>query len=199
MQIVYFIITTILYPALVALASCLGQIRPRRVKIPDLSVPRFFFDALLIGEDRRFYSHYGIDWFTFPTRPFRRKLPGSTLTQQLVKNMYFDQSKWGRNKIRRKIVEAPCAILLERMYSKSEILNLYAAYVWWGNTKGLPSAAQVYFETEYSQLTPVQLIALATALMGPKYCLGSKKRWVQWQYKRCDLLGIPRRAVLVKG
>ena len=84
---------------------------------------------------------------------------GSTLTQQLARNLFLEKQK----KIERKIKEILMAIEIERKYTKTEILELYLNQVYWGhNAYGIESASQMYFGKKSSDLT----LAEAAGLVG---------------------------------
>lgn len=98
-------------------------------------VPQIYVDALIAVEDHRYYQHHGIDYIAI-TRAFIHDLQalefiegGSTITQQLAKNLYFSQEK----KIERKIAEIFMAYKLERELSKKEILELYMNTSYYGD------------------------------------------------------------------
>ena len=111
-------------------------------------LPPYLPKAFIAIEDRRFYSHFGID-------PDRHRAGadanvigaaavqgGSTLTQQLAKNLFLTQERT----IERKIQEAILALWLEHKYSKDQILELYLNRVYFGaGAYGVEAAAQRYF------------------------------------------------------
>jgi penicillin-binding protein 1A len=127
--------------------------------------------ALIATEDERFRSHSGID---IPSL-FRVGIKtialrdhsqggGSTITQQLAKNMYFSFEK----KLERKIAEVFVAFQLEKMYTKDEILSLYCALAYFGqNCYGVKHAAGYYYSTEPHLLSEQQSKELVRALKAP--------------------------------
>lgn len=98
-------------------------------------LPEMYLDAVVAVEDQRFYSHPGIDIFAI-SRALWHDLQamsfvegGSTITQQLAKNVYFTQEK----RIERKIAEVFMAFEIEKQYSKDEILELYLNSIYFGD------------------------------------------------------------------
>ena len=129
-----------------------------------------FVNTLLESEDRRFYSHHGFDIVSF-TRAIAANVAtgsfsqgGSTITQQLAKNMYFSFDK----QIERKVAELLVAFKLESMYSKDEILALYCSVAYFGqNCYGVKHAAGYYYSTEPLLLDETQSKQLVRALKAP--------------------------------
>ena len=105
-------------------------------KTPEFAeLPETYVDAVLSVEDHRFYGHIGIDPIAI-TRAVINDIRagafvegGSTITQQLAKNLYFTQEK----KMERKAAEVFMAFALEKEYSKNEILELYVNTIYFGN------------------------------------------------------------------
>jgi penicillin-binding protein 1A len=112
------------------------------------TLPAHVVNALLATEDRRFFTHFGIDPRGFARAMLRnlreRRLVegGSTLTQQLAKNMFLSADKT----VKRKIQEALLALWLEQKFEKEEILTAYLNRVYFGaGAYGIDSAARTYF------------------------------------------------------
>lgn len=131
-------------------------------KIEEL--PRVYIDAVLAVEDRRFYSHPGIDPLSIgralynDIRAGAYVEGGSTITQQLAKNQYFSQDK----KIVRKIAEMFMAFKIESVLEKDEILELYVNSVFYGNHYYcVADASQGYFGRSPSELSFDQCTLLA--------------------------------------
>ena len=123
-----------------------GEMAGANVALKDL--PPYLPKAFIAIEDRRFYSHFGIDPYGIfraaVTNLLRRGVSqgGSTLTQQLAKNLFLTQERT----FARKLQEAELALWLERKYSKHEILELYLNRVYFGSgAYGVEAAAQRYF------------------------------------------------------
>jgi penicillin-binding protein 1A len=131
-------------------------------------------NALVATEDSRFYNHSGIDFrrlITFPILTlFGKKQGGSTITQQLAKNLFSDLKE--HNAIKRstqKLKEWIIAVELERRYTKQEIVTMYLNRVSFGayNTYGIKSAAHTYFNTTPDKLDPDQAALLVGMVKGP--------------------------------
>jgi monofunctional biosynthetic peptidoglycan transglycosylase len=134
------------------------------------SVPRHVRKAVLIAEDARFYNHAGIDWHevgeSFETNWEEGRIVrgGSTITQQLAKNLYLSTS---RDPIR-KFKELLIAGMLEATLSKKRILELYLNIIEWGRgVFGIEAAAQRYFHKSARQLTREEAARLATVIPSP--------------------------------
>ncbi|HTI59806.1 penicillin-binding protein 1A [Mucilaginibacter sp.] len=131
--------------------------------------------ALVATEDERFYDHSGIDFrrqFTILFLNIFKSQGGSTITQQLAKNLFTEHPS--RNKIVRftqKMKEWITAVNLERRYTKEEIITMYLNKVDFGayNTFGIKSAARTYFNTTPDKLTPDQAAMLIAMINGPGY------------------------------
>jgi len=122
------------------------------------------FEALVATEDHRFYRHWGIDLFRTMSIPYHvlRGDPqgGSTITQQLARNLYNEQI--GREvSVKRKLKEMVTAVQLERRYTKPEILQMYLNTVEFGNNAfGIEAAARTFFGK-----TPAELDTLEAAVL----------------------------------
>jgi penicillin-binding protein 1A len=130
-------------------------------------------NALVATEDKRFYEHSGIDFgrsFTiFLHLLIGQKQGGSTITQQLAKNLFTEKSNNPFVRITQKLQEWITAVKLERHYTKEEILTMYLNTVDFGayNTYGIKSAAHTYFNTTPDKLTPDQAALLIGMVNGP--------------------------------
>jgi len=133
-------------------------------------IPSNLIDAVLATEDRGFYEHWGIQ----PTALIRAVLAnlrvgrtsqgGSTITQQLARNLFLTHERT----ITRKIKEALLTIRLERIYSKDEILAMYFNQIYYGNgAHGAKSAAREYFAKDLSELTLAECALLAAIPANP--------------------------------
>ncbi|MGD8413354.1 MAG: PBP1A family penicillin-binding protein [Candidatus Latescibacterota bacterium] len=136
-----------------------------RALVPLEDIPQYLIDAIVAVEDRKFYSHWGVDIFGI-ARELVTNLKegeivqgGSTITQQLARNL-FDMYE---NTLSRKIKEALLAVRIERAYSKDEILEMYLNQIYFGSgAHGVEAAARVFFGKHASDLT----IGEATLLAG---------------------------------
>ena len=141
-----------------------------RKEIPLAEVPEHVQDAVVAIEDRRFWTHIGIDVRAI-VRALRHNLDvgdviegGSTITQQYVKNAIIGTDRT----LDRKIEEAALAIQVERDHSKEEILEYYLNTVYFGaGAHGIEAAAQVYFGVPASELTVGQGALLAGLVRAP--------------------------------
>ncbi|MCC7413079.1 MAG: penicillin-binding protein 1B [Gammaproteobacteria bacterium] len=142
------------------------------VKVPE--VPPALIDALLAAEDRRFEEHFGVDPVAIGrallsnVRAGRIRQGASTLTQQLVKNLFLSP----RRTLGRKINEALMALLLERRYDKATILQAYLNEVFLGQdgrraVHGFGLAARLYFDRPLAELPTEQLALLVALVRGP--------------------------------
>src|SRR6266446_5491315 len=128
----------------------------RRILVPLAQIPQSLRDAILATEDRRFYSHWGIDPIGVARaviqnyRRGRLVEGGSTITQQLTKVLFLTPDK----SLERKLKEAVLALELERRYSKDRILEMYLNQVYFGHgSYGVEAAARTYFGKSVSELT----------------------------------------------
>ena len=124
--------------------------------VPMRELPVYVPNAFVAIEDRRFYSHHGIDPWGILRAAIRDVLHrgaaqgGSTITQQLAKNLFLTQERT----ITRKLQEVVLALWLEHKYSKPQILELYLNRVYFGaGAYGVEAAAQRYFGKSARQLT----------------------------------------------
>lgn len=127
-------------------------------------LPDFYIKAVISVEDRRFEKHGGIDPVAIGRaiiHDIQAKAPvegGSTITQQLAKNLYYTQEK----KLERKFAEVFTAFEFERKFTKEEIFELYVNSIYFGsNYYGIAEAAQGYYGAEVSELTEYECAMLA--------------------------------------
>ena len=133
-------------------------------------LPPYLPKAFVAIEDRRFYQHFGIDPIGIGRAVFRDVTGrggvegGSTLTQQLAKNLFLTQERT----LSRKIQEAILALWLERKYSKDQILELYLNRVYFGSGAfGVEAAAQKYFGKSARQVTLSEAAVLGGLMKSP--------------------------------
>ena len=137
------------------------------------SIPRPFLEALLSTEDRRFYSHWGVDvrgvFGVIAQRIFSLTLQGrgaSTITQQLARLLYLTREVT----VTRKLREMLTAVQIERRYTKNEILIMYLNVAPFGRgAYGLQSAAAVFFGKRPKELTTSECAFLVGALANPTH------------------------------
>ncbi|MFI5350841.1 MAG: transglycosylase domain-containing protein [Elusimicrobiota bacterium] len=139
------------------------------VRSPD-DVPAYLKKALVASEDAHFYSHHGIDWrataraIVVTLAHARRQQGGSTLTQQLAKQMFTTRKKT----LGRKIFEYFCAHKLEQKYTKDQILLMYLNFAYFGHgCFGVESAAQYYFGKPASALEVGEAAMLVGIIPNP--------------------------------
>ena len=135
---------------------------PGYVRAEDL--PETYLDAVVAIEDHRFYEHPGFDviaicraaWHDLTTLSLEQG--GSTITQQLAKNLFFTQEK----DFSRKVAEIFMALDLEARYDKREILELYVNTSYFGDgLTGIGEAARGYLGKEPAELTPCECALMA--------------------------------------
>lgn len=134
------------------------------------SLPKYAYDAFIAVEDKRFYSHHGVDlwrmagaaWKNLKSFSFREG--ASTISQQLVKNTQLSSEKT----IFRKTREIKLALEMERKYTKDQILDMYLNNIYFGSgCYGIESAARYYFDKSASQLDMNESAALAAMIKAP--------------------------------
>ena len=135
------------------------------------SVPQDAVDAVVVSEDGTFWSHHGFDWFEFRESVERNFEEGravrgaSTITQQLVKNLYLSSSK---NPLR-KLKEWILTWYMEHELSKSRILELYFNVIEWGDgVYGIEAASRFYFDKSASNLSREECARLAAIIPSPR-------------------------------
>jgi len=146
------------------LNSRISQIQSDPDYTPLSDLPETYKNAVVAVEDHRFYSHNGIDPIAIG-RAFRNDIVswslregGSTITQQLAKNLYFTQEK----NVLRKIAEIFMAFRLENTYDKDEILELYVNTIYFGQgLYGIKNASEGYFNKSPGELTDYECTLLA--------------------------------------
>lgn len=142
-----------------------------RIPIAFIDMPEMLKKATISVEDKDFYKHQGFDpkgmiRAVFRMITFRGVEGGSTLTQQLVKNVLLTSER----SLPRKIREFVLALAIERKYKKDEILQMYLNESPYGGTMwGIESAAKGYFGKHAKDLTPAESIMLAGLPQSPSY------------------------------
>ncbi len=134
-------------------------------------IPDSLKKAVVAVEDKRFFNHTGIELSSIG-RAFVRNMEageivegGSTITQQLAKNLFLTQDKV----LKRKIIEAIYAVKLEMRYSKEEILEMYLNVIYFGHgTYGCEMASRLYFGKHVTDLTLAESAMMAGIIKGPE-------------------------------
>ncbi len=165
---------TLLEPQII---SYLGaeDVRASRFVALD-QIPLVAQTAVIAIEDERFYKHFGIDVFGIARALVRNIMAGrlvqggSTLTQQLAKNLFLSPKRT----ISRKLLEIPTALSLERNLSKKQLLELYLNEVYLGqegsvSIHGMPQAATTLFGKNISSISPDEAALLAGIIKAPSY------------------------------
>ena len=156
------------------LSGVRGESRQVREWIPLAQIPPLIIDTVLTIEDRRFYSHFGIDpvaigralWANFTKGGVVQG--GSTITQQLAKNLFYSPQRT----MGRKFKEALAALVLEAKYTKQNILESYLNEIYLGQAGfvsiyGMREAAHRYFGKTLQQLTVDEVAMIAGLIKGP--------------------------------
>ena len=144
--------------------ATLGEER-KKLTVPIEEMPENLTNAYVAIEDERFYTHFGVDVrrtgaaiLNYITHFGNSSFGGSTITQQLVKNMTMDSS----DSVTRKVKEWWKAFLLECYYTKEEILEMYLNVIYVGpNVYGVQGGAKYYFDKEVSDLSLAECAFLA--------------------------------------
>ncbi len=146
------------------LARCVAEVRAQEDYTAFDELPKTYRDAVIAAEDHRFWEHGGVDplaigramWNDLRTLSFEEG--GSTITQQLAKNLYFTQEK----RLTRKIAEVFMAWDLEAHYPKERIFELYVNSIYFGNSCYTVKAASLsYFGKEPSAMSDYESTLLA--------------------------------------
>lgn len=140
-------------------------------KIEDISIN--VVNAYVAAEDQNFYEHKGVNWkrtigafVNLFVKIYDSEQGGSTITQQLVKNLTGDDSHDNMRKLR----EIMRARKLEELYSKDTILECYLNVIYLGNgCYGIEAASQYYFDKPSSELTVTEAAAIAAITKAPTY------------------------------
>ncbi|AOI40393.1 penicillin-binding protein 1A [Burkholderia oklahomensis] len=152
----------------------LAEFKPsNREWVPLAGISPKMVDALISTEDHRFYEHHGLDWRRTAGAALHTfsgdRQGGSTITQQLARNLYPDEI--GRAPtLTRKLKEAITALKIEAVYSKAEILETYLNTVpFLYNAYGVEMAARTYFDKSADQLDALDAATLVGMLKGNSY------------------------------
>ncbi len=138
--------------------------KENRSPVPLKQIPRHLINATLATEDRSFYHHWGVDLWgvgraaVTNVLKMRRAEGGSTITQQLARNLFLTHERT----ITRKLKEIALAVEIERNYSKDQILELYFNQIYFGEgAYGVDAAAKTYFAKPVHELTLPECALLA--------------------------------------
>ena len=156
------------------LGEFFDQARERRSYIPLRAMPRHLVLAAVAGEDRRFFRHWGLDLLGMGRATMRNVRAGtvveggSTISQQLVKNLFLSRER----NIWRKFHEALLAIMVELRYSKEQILEFYLNQIYLGqrgpwSVCGVEEGALYYFNKHVQELNPAEAALLVGIIPAP--------------------------------
>jgi len=146
--------------------------RKFRIWVPIAGLPDIVVNAVVIAEDDTFFEHHGVNFkatrdalmHDVGKRKFARG--GSTITQQMIKNVFLSKEKT----ITRKVREYVLARKAEEIISKHRILEIYLNEVEWGeNIYGIEAASRFYFDKHAAELTTAEAALLAGMLPNPRY------------------------------
>jgi len=158
------------------IARFFGPERESRLLINVKQVQPHLVRAVLAIEDHRFYEHRGMDFWSIlralwvDLRAGRVVEGGSTITQQLVKNYFLEPER----RLKRKLMEASMALVMEALYEKDEILEMYLNEIYLGQRgsvaiHGMGEAARVYFGRNVDDLTLAESATLAGMIRAPNH------------------------------
>ncbi len=156
--------------------------RVYQVWTPFSKISPYLVKAVLIAEDDKFWEHEGFDYEAIEKalerdlKAKKFKFGGSTITQQLARNLYLSPEK----SLIRKISEAAITWRMEKILSKKRILEIYLNVVEWGDgIFGAEAASRYYYGKSSSELTPEEAARLASVLPNPrKYKAAGDQRYV---------------------
>ena len=162
-------------------------------------IPPVLVKAVIAIEDKRFFTHSGVDGFGVIRAALRNTIDedmaqgGSTITQQLIKNTYLTPEK----SFRRKYSEAMLALALEKRFSKEEIFALYANEIYLGQrgavaARGVEQAARLYFGKELKDITLTEAATIAGMIQSPNRYSPERHPKESLQRRRLVLAGMAR-------
>lgn len=148
-----------------------------RIYVGYDELPKDLVNGLIATEDERFYDHSGIDFIALTRAVVKRLIlgqknagGGSTITQQLAKQLFSGTSQNSMQRAMRKPFEWIIALKLERYYTKEEIVTMYLNYFdFLHNANGIKNAAQIYFSKEPKDLTTNECAMLVGMCKNPAY------------------------------
>ena len=151
--------------------------RENRVMVDYSKLPPSLIQALVATEDVRFYEHSGIDFYALGRAIVKRGLMGqksagggSTITQQLAKQLYSERAHSTMERLLQKPIEWVIAVKLERNYTKDEIITMYLNYFdFLHNAVGIKTASDTYFSKEPKDLTVAEAATLVGLCKNPSY------------------------------
>ncbi len=174
------------------LQNAAGKNRHPRIRvhyIPLSKVPRTLQRCIILAEDASFWVHHGIDWHEIQESFFKNIQTGSvirggsTITQQVAKNLYLS----GKKTLFRKMQEFWIARKLEQTLKKRRILEIYINIIEFGKgLYGLDPAARYYFAKPPARLSIAEMVMLAATIPSPRY--HNPHRRTRRFYWRCRII-----------
>lgn len=151
--------------------------KDNRIHVPYDSISPYVMQALIATEDSRFYIHSGIDMKALARAIVKRGIMGqasagggSTITQQLAKQLYSDHASSKLERVMQKPIEWIISLKLERNYTKEEIITMYLNYFdFLHNAVGIKMASNTYFGKEPKNLTVPEAATLVGLCKNPSY------------------------------
>ncbi len=147
------------------------KFKPAQYFVPYAAISPHLVQAVLVAEDAAFFSHSGVDFaevkeaLKHDWRKKRFARGASTITMQLCKNLYLSTAKTPA----RKLSEFILARRMDKVLTKTRILELYLNYIEWGDGLfGCQAASEAYFGVNASDLDPEQSIRLASIIINPR-------------------------------
>jgi monofunctional biosynthetic peptidoglycan transglycosylase len=176
------------------------DVRLRHRWVPLKRISPYLIKAVIIAEDDKFWRHEGFDYEAMQQalerdlKARKFKAGGSTISQQLAKNLYLSPSK---NPVR-KVREAILTWRMEKTLTKRRIVELYLNYAEWGDgIFGIEAAARHYYGKRASALGPEEASRLATVLPNPiRYSPKGDSRYVRYRSKRIYRIMVARGIVI---
>jgi monofunctional glycosyltransferase len=145
--------------------------RSEQLWVPLVQISRHLIQGVIVAEDARFFGHGGVDWDAMKdalerdVREHRLALGGSTITQQLAKNLFFTTQK----SVTRKLRELVVTRWLEADLSKRRILELYLNVIEWGDgVYGCEAAARRYYGKPAAELSAEEAAGLVAMIPSPR-------------------------------
>lgn len=138
--------------------------------VPASQIPESMRKAVVAAEDQKFYTHWGFDFIAIAealehNEKSKRKRGASTITQQTAKNLFL----WPSRSWLRKGLEVTFTLLLEGLWSKERILEVYLNIAEFGpGIYGVEAAAQKFFDKSAAEMTPLETARLTAVLPNPK-------------------------------
>lgn len=151
--------------------------RENRVCVDYTNLSPYLVKALVATEDSRFYDHSGIDFYALGRAIIKRGIMGqrsagggSTITQQLAKQLYSETAKSTIERLLQKPIEWVIAVKLERNYTKEELIAIYLNYFdFLHNAVGIKTASNTYFSKEPKNLTVTEAATLIGLCKNPSF------------------------------